>query len=70
MRQKLERSHELTLQLEEKVRNVNHSDSSLVELMKKVREASEAELRRFMDETEAKYNLNVSTCYRRDRKFY
>lgn len=57
---KLEKSHELTLQLEEKVKNVNHSDSSLIELMEKVREASAAELKRFMEETKATYILNVS----------
>lgn len=63
MRNKLENSHQLTLELEEKVRKAGQTDSSLVEMMKKVREASEAELRRFMEETEAKYNLNVRYFY-------
>lgn len=59
MRNKLEKSHHTILLLENKVRNVGQSDSNLVDMMRKVREASEAELRRFMEETDAKYNLNV-----------
>ncbi|XP_077967124.1 uncharacterized protein LOC120343340 isoform X2 [Styela clava] len=59
MRNKLEKSHQLILQLEDKVRKAGQTDSSLADMMRKVREASEAELRRFMEETEAKYSLNI-----------
>ena len=58
LQESLEKSRLLTLDLED-VAHRNKSNSINV-LMAQAREKSEAELRRYMQETEAKHNLNVN----------
>ncbi|XP_078486873.1 uncharacterized protein LOC100186516 isoform X2 [Ciona intestinalis] len=57
---RLERSRQLTLELEETARRSGRKDGEVSEMMRKAREASEMELRRYMQEAEAKHHLSIS----------
>ncbi|XP_043943597.1 lamin tail domain-containing protein 1 isoform X2 [Protopterus annectens] len=59
LRTRLEGSEALVLQLESKLRACNREDSVLVETVQKIREASEAELKRFQEEAETAYSQNL-----------
>jgi len=59
LQERLERSQQVALELEESSRRSGQRDSDIAEMIRKTREASEIELRRYMEETEAKHNLDV-----------
>ncbi|XP_078503880.1 lamin tail domain-containing protein 1 [Lissotriton helveticus] len=59
MRERVARSEMLILQLEEKLRAVSKPDPVLIETVQKIQESSEAEMRRFQEETEHVYNQNL-----------
>ena len=61
LQESLEKSRLLTLELEDVAHR--HKTDATTKLVQQAREKSEAELRRYMQETEAKHNLNVSTSY-------
>ncbi|KAJ1164796.1 hypothetical protein NDU88_005230 [Pleurodeles waltl] len=59
MRERVARSEMLVLQLEEKLRAVSKPDPVLIETVQKIQESSEAEMRRFQEETVHVYNQNL-----------
>ena len=63
LHERLERSQQVILELEENSRRSGQRDSDIAEMIRKTREATEIELKRYMEETEAKHNLDVSLCY-------
>ena len=63
LQERLERSQQVILELEESSRRTGQRDSDISEMMRKMREASEVELKRFMEEAEAKHNLDVRSLF-------
>ncbi|XP_069484580.1 lamin tail domain-containing protein 1 isoform X2 [Ambystoma mexicanum] len=59
MRERVARSEMLILQLEEKLRAVSRPDPVLIETVQKIQESSEAEMKRFQEETERVYNQSL-----------
>lgn len=61
---RMERSQQVILELEESTRKSGQRDSEVAEMMRKTREASEMELKRYIEEAEAKHHLDVSDIRR------
>ncbi|XP_076806540.1 uncharacterized protein LOC143450030 isoform X3 [Clavelina lepadiformis] len=57
---RLENSRQLILELEETSPKSGQQNGHVSEMMRKARESSEIELRRYMEEAEAKHQLNIS----------
>ena len=57
---RLERSQQVVIELEESTRRSGQRDGEVAELLRRTREASELELKRYVDEAEAKHQLDVS----------
>ncbi|CAK8698619.1 unnamed protein product [Clavelina lepadiformis] len=57
---RLENSRQLILELEETAQKSGQQNGHVSEMMREARKASEIELRRYMEEAEAKHQLNIS----------
>nr|CAB3263458.1 lamin-B2-like [Phallusia mammillata] len=60
LHERLEKSRHLVLEMEEAARRSGQQSGDVALMMRNAREASEAELRRYMEEAEAKHNLSIS----------
>ena len=60
LRDRLQSSANTILSLESRIRELSKSDNSLVEMLTRVRETAELELRRYKEQSEEDYNRNVS----------
>ena len=56
MQARLSAANNTILVLEEKAREMSHHDQTLVDMLKRVRESSEAELQRYQVESEERHN--------------
>uniref|UniRef100_A0A803KCC4 LTD domain-containing protein n=1 Tax=Xenopus tropicalis TaxID=8364 RepID=A0A803KCC4_XENTR len=59
MRDRIDQSEALVLQLEQKLRAATGGGSALMEAVQKIQEASEAEVKRLQQETESAYSLSL-----------
>lgn len=60
LRQRLETSNSTIFGLESKIRALGKTDTNVPELLKQVREAAEAELRKYQSESEQQHTKNVN----------
>ena len=56
MQSRLTSANNTILALEEKVREMSHHDSTLVDMLKRVRESAEAELHKYQQESEERHS--------------
>ena len=61
LKDRLSTASSTILALEAKIRELGHTDTSLPEMLQRVRDAAESELRRYQDETAEIYNNNLTT---------
>ncbi|XP_055509549.1 lamin-B2-like [Leucoraja erinacea] len=70
MREKAAEAEALILELEEKLRRASMDDGGVMELLRKIREANNAEMQQYRYQTEQNYNQNVmdlTLCLNKER---
>jgi hypothetical protein len=60
MKDRLDVASNTILSLEVKIRELSKTDNNLAENLRRVRDAAEAELRKYKEESEMEFNRNVS----------
>ena len=56
MQERLNSANNTILALEERVREMSHHDKTLVDMLKRVRESAEEELRKYQEESEERHS--------------